>query len=58
MVKVLYGTKMNAWLGGRMFYQGVCEFENDEEGIRFAEMFHKKYEVIEVEKKPKSKKVK
>lgn len=46
MVKVLYGTKTNAILGGVMFHEGVAEFDNDAEGILFAEMFHRKYEII------------
>lgn len=58
MVRVLYGQKINAILGGVMFYEGIAEFDNDAEGIRFAEMFYRKYEVIEEAKKPAKKRVK
>lgn len=50
MVKVFYGFRTNARLGGVMFYDGVAEFEDIEEGIRFAEMFYKKYEIVEATK--------
>ena len=54
MVKVLYGFKINALLGGVMFREGEAYFEVDEEGIRFAKMFHKNYEeVIPVATEPK-----
>lgn len=64
MVKVCYNgypvLKINAWLGGVLFTEGVAEFENIEEGIKFAEMFYLKYEVVEpvAEKKATKKKVK
>lgn len=54
MVKVLYGFRTNAYLGGVLFIDGVAEFEDDAEGIRFAEMFYKKYEIVEADK-PKAK---
>lgn len=56
MVKVLYGYKINAYLGGVLFVDGIHEFVKDEEGIRFAEMFYRKYEIVE--KKVTKKKVK
>lgn len=56
MVKVLYGYKINAYLGGVLFIDGVHVFEKDEEGIKFAEMFYRKYEIVE--KKVAKKKVK
>lgn len=60
MVKVFYNgypvLRTNAWLGGVLFADGIAEFENIEEGIKFAEMFYLKYEVIE--KKATKKKVK
>lgn len=52
MVKVSYGFKINALLGGVMFHDGIAYFENDAEGLKFAEMFHKKYEIV-VEDEPK-----
>ncbi|GAB6153731.1 hypothetical protein JCM17380_24810 [Desulfosporosinus burensis] len=55
MVKVFYGCKTNAWLGGVLFLDGIHVFTSDVEGIRFAEMFHRKYEVVE-EVKPVTKK--
>lgn len=63
MVKVFYPSKTNAVLGGQLFRNGVCIFEDVEAGIRFAGMLHLKYEVeIEEEikpvKKPSKKKVK
>lgn len=58
MVKVFYGSKQNAILGGVMFRDGIAEFEDNEKGIRFAEMFHRKYEVVAEAKKPVKKKVK
>ena len=58
MVKVFLRNKMNARLGGEMFYMGVAEFENIEEGIKFAEMYYLKYEVVEVEKPKRKRAVK
>lgn len=64
MVKVFYNgypvLRINAWLGGVLFTDGVAEFENIEEGIKFAEMFYLKYEEVEpvAEKKATKKKVK
>lgn len=58
MVKVFYGFKTNAYLGGVLFRNGIAEFEVDSEGIRFAEMFYKKYEVVEEEKPATKRKVK
>lgn len=68
MTRVFYGSPQNAWLGGHLFLDGICTFDNDAEGKRFAEMFYKKYEVepteeevieepkVEEVKKPASKK--
>lgn len=50
MVRVFYGSRINATLGGIMFYSGIAEFENDEAGIKFANMFYRKYEVVKVDK--------
>ncbi|URZ16865.1 hypothetical protein [Clostridium felsineum] len=60
MVKVYYGQTMNAFLGGVMFYDGYAEFEDKEEGVRFANMYYLQYEVIEPEpkKKPSTRKKK
>lgn len=66
MIKVFYNgypySRPNAWLGGRLFIDGVCEIENKEEGIYYADLFRLKYDVVEVEPKkitkPKTKKVK
>lgn len=53
MVRVFYGQKMNAVLGGVLFIDGIKDFSNDKEGIRFAEMFYRKYEIVK-EDKPKA----
>lgn len=65
MVKVFYNgyphSKANAWLGGQLFIEGICEFADTEEGKYFADLFRLKYEVIEDQKKatkPRVKKVK
>lgn len=66
MVKVFYNgypySKPNTWLGGRLFLEGLCEIENDEDGLYYADLFRLKYEVINQEPKkaakPKTKKVK
>ena len=62
MIKVFYKgypqSKINAWLGGVLFSEGIAEFKDIEEGKKFAEMFHLSYEVVEIEKpKAKGKKV-
>lgn len=63
MIRVFYKgypqSKINAWLGGVLFSEGVAEFVDIEIGKNFAEMFSLKYEVVEIEKpKAKGKKVK
>ena len=58
MVKVLYGSKTNAFLGGELFLEGIKEFKNDEEGIEFASRYYLKYEIVEVKAKAVKKKVK
>ncbi|MPN29014.1 hypothetical protein SDC9_176462 [bioreactor metagenome] len=50
MVKVFYGSKMNAFLGGVFFHEGVAEFADDKKGIEFANRYYRKYEVEEIEK--------
>lgn len=57
MVKVLYGSKCNAWLGGELFLEGVKEFKNDKEGIDFAARYYLKFETVEVKAKASKKKV-
>jgi hypothetical protein len=49
-VKVIYSdidNKINAYLGGELFLDGVKIFEDDKEGIEFANRYYKRYEVIE-----------
>lgn len=66
MVKVFYPSKTNAVLGGQIFRNGVCTFEDNEAGIRFAGILRLKYEVedheveeeIKPAKKPSKKRVK
>lgn len=58
MVKVYYNgptCKINAWLGGELFIGGIKEFADNEKGLDFAKKFHRKYEIIEEEVKPKTK---
>lgn len=50
MVKVSYGFKTNAYLGGVLFTDGLAEFANDKEGIDFATRYYLKYEVIKANK--------
>lgn len=46
-VKVKYPSRSNAFLGGEFFSEGIKEFADNEAGIKFANMFHLKYEVVE-----------
>lgn len=55
-VTVQYGHMMNAWLGGVLFRQGVAVFDNEKEGIEFANRFNLSYEVEAPKKKPAPKK--
>lgn len=55
MVKVIYGGKQNAWLGGELFLEGIKEFKKDEEGITFANRYYLKYEVVEVKARVRKK---
>ena len=55
MVRVLYGSKTNAHLGGELFLEGVKEFKKDLEGIEFADRYYLKYEVVEVKARAKKK---
>lgn len=47
MTKVLYGSKTSAWLAGEFFPDGVKDFADNDEGIRFAKMFNLMYLVID-----------
>lgn len=58
LVKVYYNSKMNAYLGGVLFIDGIAEFTNEKDGIDFANRYYLKYEKIEPVKKVISKKVK
>jgi hypothetical protein len=52
VVRVFYRgyphVKTTAWLAGQLFTDGVTEFDFNVDGIRFADMFHLSYEVIQV----------
>ncbi|MCW6094553.1 hypothetical protein LAV60_15385 [Clostridium sporogenes] len=50
MVKIFYGFKTNAYLGGVLFIDGLAEFQDDKEGIDFANRYYLKYEVIKADK--------
>lgn len=55
MVKVFYTSKINAHLGGTLFLDGLAIFEDDKEGIAFADRYYLKYEVTKSTKKAKEK---
>lgn len=58
MVKVFYKCypriKPNNIIYGQKFIDGICEFEDDEKGKAFAELFQLKFEEV-IEEKPKKK---
>jgi hypothetical protein len=55
MVKVFYNGKTNAWLAGVLFSDGIAKFEDDVQGVAFAEQFYLKFELSTPDPEPAKK---